>query len=278
MPSLFSLFKNPCFSPVAAGILSSWIVVGSSPSFAEIISVGSGSYTTERPELIKPLPEKIYKTDALRGATPSNQWWSSLLWNEFSQNMFPHPLAMVCYEEGLSLSYPGSGINAGSDIMGGGVSKNGDIVIGHSEIESFSGAKCAGYSQWFITAEFKAEASIMRTHFGHGSPFVFCELEGGSPQVRFAETPKIWAGGKNDAVLGVTVRGNHYGIFGASGSSWSGQGSEQLTNEESRGYFSVALLPDKEKETLKLFSGVAHNHVIGTRAVPSFGKGTIDTT
>ena len=245
----------------------------------EFVGVGAGSYTTERPATVEPLPDKIYKTDALKGATPTNQWWSSLMWDEFSQNMYPHPLAMVCHKGGLALSYPGAAMNSGSgNIMGGGVSKNGDINIGHSAKKAFSGADYAGNSQWFVTAEFEAGDARLRTHFGHGSPFVFCELDGGTPELRFAITPEIWAGGKNDASLGVTVRGNHYGIFGSGGSYWKGQGSKKFTNEDSGGYFTVALLPNKDEETFKLFASVAHNHVIGTRAVASNGKGMINTT
>ena len=269
-----SLFRNfPVI--IAANVGIGFCSVGAE----EVVSVGAGSYTTERPEPIEPLPDRIFKTEAMKGATPTNQWWSSLMWKEFSQNMFPHPLAMVCHEDGLAVSYPGAAMNSGGgNIMGGGVSKKGDIGIGHSGKKAFAGADYAGNSQWFVTAEFKAGRSLLRTHFGHGSPFVFCELEGSLPQLTFAEKPQIWSGGKDDSVLGVTVRGNHYGIFGSNGSTWSGQFGKVLTNEDSKGYFSVALLPTKDEAVFKQFASVAHNHVIGTRAVVRNGKGTVDTT
>ncbi len=86
-------------------------VASASPQ-SGIIPVGSGSYTTVRPETCEPLQDQIFKVASLSGPTPTNQWWSSLVWDKFSNNMFPHPLGVVTCEEGLSLSYPGAAIVA----------------------------------------------------------------------------------------------------------------------------------------------------------------------
>ena len=63
----------------------------------DFIKIGPGSYTSQRPEGCEPLPGEIYKVKSLKGATPTNQWWSSVVWEKHSQNLFPHPLAMVVY-------------------------------------------------------------------------------------------------------------------------------------------------------------------------------------
>ena len=118
--------------PVATGVLL--LSCGQEPAAgddnADIVAAGAGSYSTALPEGCKPLPEKIYKTADVKGPTVTGQWWSSLLWQEFSANMFAHPLAMVCTPQGLAISYPGSGLVGGKDaIMGGGVTKEGDFRI-----------------------------------------------------------------------------------------------------------------------------------------------------
>ncbi len=242
------------------------LAAGMSACVAEMIPVGSGSYATEVPKSCKPLPEKIFKTAEVKGPTVTGQWWSSLLWQEFSQNMFAHPLGMVCTPEGLAIGYPGTAIVANqAAIMGGGITKVGDLVIGHSATTKFPNAECGGYSDWFVTAAFISGQSSLKTSFGHGSPFVYCLYGGGDPVVRFGNAPKIWSGTKA-AVLGITSNGHHYGLFGATGTTWSGLDGTTFTNQSGgKSYFSVALLPDDKPETLALFQRYAYNHVTDTQ-------------
>ena len=165
------------------------------------------------------------------------------------------------------MSYPGAAIvGSAAAIMGGGVAKDGDLKLCHSAEERFPSAECGGYSDWFVTAAFVADKASLRTSFGHGSPFVFCTYTGGDPVVKFGQPPRIWAGSAKDPVLGITARGHHYGLFGATGSSWRGLDSTAFTNNSAgKGYFSVALLPDDKPSTLELFRSYAYSHVIDTR-------------
>jgi endoglucanase Acf2 len=242
------------------------------------VTVGAGSYSLVRPESCEALPETIYRTDDLTGATPTNQWWSSLVFKPFSQPLFAHPLAALCHPGGLAVTYPGDVISGQSgNIMGGGIAKDGDFSIGHSKEADFPDARCSDYSDWFVTAEFSKGEATLRTSIGHGSPYVYGRVDGGSARITFAEKPQIWSGTGSDPVMGITVRGRHYGIFGASGSSWSGTDGSVFTNEAGEDFFSIALLPDNEKETLKLFKQYAHSHVTGTKTVPATNKGQLET-
>ncbi len=254
------------------------LVSSSLLSVGKIVEVGGGSYSLTRPDGCKALPAGISVTEKVKGAIPTNQWWSSLVWENYSQNLFPHPLAMVCHEGGLAVSYPGAGIvGGGGHIMGGGVTKTGDFVIGHSGGDDFPSAKLAGYSEWFITAEFRKGEAYLRSTFGHGSPFVFNRISGGDPVLKFVDQPMVFSGGEGDPVIGVMVRGNHYGLFGATGSKWTGLSGKTVTNESSKGYFSIALLPDGNVETLAQFAAVAHGHVTGTKASSKSVNGSLET-
>lgn len=266
--------KKPCIYEVVIAMMTA-VATG------EIIPVGAGSYTTVKPDKMGALPnaEKIYRTKEMTGPVPTNQWWSSLVWEQFSQNMFPHPLGMVCHEAGLGVTYPGNGIVGGSgNIMGGGISKGGDFSIGHSAMSEFPDARLAGNSDWMITAEFASGEALLRTSFGHGSPFVFGEVKGGDVVLKMAHSPIIWSGKEGDAIIGLTVRGSHYGLFAATGSKWSGLDGTVVTNEGGKSYFSVALLPKGDEETLKLFAKHAHQHVVDTHVQPHVGKGAVTTT
>lgn len=272
---LVSIPMRRCFSLVGLGIVLNPVF-----SLGEIVPVSAGSYTTVRPEKIAALPvaEAIYRTKDLTGPVPTNQWWSSLVWEKFSQNMFPHPLGMVCHEAGLGVSYPGGGIDGSSgNIMGGGVSKGGDFSIGHSAMAEFPDARLADYSDWMITAEFAAGDAILRTSYGHGSPFVFGKVQGGEVQLTMAHKPIVWSGKEGDSIIGLTVRGSHYGLFGAKGSKWTGLDGTMVKNEKGKSYFSVALLPEGNEKTLKLFAKHAHLHVVDTLVQPQVGKGQVTT-
>ncbi|MGE9269248.1 MAG: glycosyl hydrolase, partial [Verrucomicrobiales bacterium] len=125
------------------------------------------------------------------------------------------------------------------------------------------------------TAEFAHGDARLRTSIGHGSPFIYGEVRGGNPTITFPQPPEIWSGGRKDSALGVTIQGRHYALFGPSGSKWSGQGGNTLTNETNRTYFSIALLPDRRRETFELFRKYAHNHVTGTQVIPKAEKGQL---
>jgi endoglucanase Acf2 len=234
---------------------------------SEIVAVGPGSYTTALPEGLLALPEKIFKTADVKGPTITGQWWSSLLWQDFSANMFAHPLGMVSTPSGLAINYPGSGlVGAESAIMGGGLTKTGDLIIGLSSGAVFTSAESAGSSDWFVTASFISPDANLTTNFGHGSPYVFCTHKGGDPVIRFDQVPQLWSGTAADSVLGVTVKGNHYGLFAPTGSTWTVLDGSVFTNKApGKNYFSVALLPDNKPETLALFKRYAYNNVVDTR-------------
>ena len=158
--------------------------------------------------------------------------------------------------------------------MGGGIPAGGDLTIGLVG-KTFSEANYAGSSDWFVTAEFAQGEAKLRTQFGHGSPFVFCRLAGGQAQLQCGDRPRFWSGDESSATLGLTIRGHHYGIFGAQGSTWEGLEGSSLTNKNGKPYFSIALLPNDQRETLSLFGKHAHNHVTDSRVNYRHQKGSL---
>ena len=89
----------------------------------------------------------------------------------------------------------------------------------------------------------------------------------------------MWSGGAKDAVLGVTVNNHHYGLFGATGSTWEGIETATLVNKANgKVYFSVALLPDNRPETLATFKTYAYSHVTDTQASFKIEGGSIKSS
>ncbi|WP_025025799.1 glycosyl hydrolase [Caldalkalibacillus mannanilyticus] len=249
--------------------------------FSGEVNVGLGSYSTVKPPGVTDVQEMIYKTSNVRGAMPTNDWWSSTAWMQYSERQYPHPLAVQNQHNGLRVFYPGPTMTANSACicawMPGLTDPNGndDFIIGHTGTSQFSSTNVDGFNDWFVTNVFESVSGSLKVTYGHGSPYIYATYAGGSPKISFPQTPMIWSGHAHSAVLGVTINGRHYGLFAPSGSTWSGMGTSTLTNNmNGKNYFSIAVLPDNSSATLEKFREYAYAHVIDTKVSWSFNENT----
>jgi endoglucanase Acf2 len=257
----------------------------SSLAFSGEVALGAGSYSTVLPPGATDAPAVIYKTGNVMSKVPTNDWWSSLAWDKFSERTYPHPLAVRNKAEGFQVYYPSITANNGcicgwmpSPYDGNG---NDDFTIGHSAQAAFPDARVDGFSDWFVTSSFASGANSMKVTYGHGSPFVFFTYSGGNPKLTFPSSPTIWSGSAGSPVMGVTFNGRHYALFGPAGSTWSGIGSAALTNNlNGKNYFSIALLPDNTAATLAKYKTYAYNHITNSTVNYSYNasSSTVNTT
>ena len=63
-------------------------------SFPGEVIQGSGSYSTVLPPGATDVQSTIYKTSNVTGKMPTNDWWSSTAWVQYSDKQYPHPLAV----------------------------------------------------------------------------------------------------------------------------------------------------------------------------------------
>jgi endoglucanase Acf2 len=244
------------------------------------VRVGLGGYATVLPRGAKGPPATIYRTDKVSGPMPTNGWWSSLAWQPFSERHYPHPLAVQTSPAGPRVYYPGAAVTANrAGVFGMSPEKGGDLVLGHSAQPAFPEARVDGFSDWFVSVRFAQGKHRLRVSYGHGSPFVYALYEGGDPQLTFPRPPVVWSGTDRGPVLGVSVGGRHYALFGASGSRWSGLGTKRLTNHSGgKAHFSLALLPEKGGEALALFSRFAYAHVVASTTSWSYEEAASTVT
>lgn len=239
---------------------------------AEVVPLGAGSYLRGLPEGAKGPPVAPFVTVEVKRPVPTNTWWSSLAWLPLSETLFPHPLSAKATKDGLALGYPGSGIAANEHaIMGSG---GFDLTIGHAGVAEFREARVADWSDATVTARFGEKAAGFTVTLGHGLPFVYCTYEGGAPVVRFKAAPKVLRDQGGELV--VQVSGRTYGLYAPSGARWSGQGTNLLTVNPTKGsdWFSAALLPDDQAATLDGFRARAHNHVARLDVAHAFDPAT----
>lgn len=184
-----------------------------------------------------------------------------------SERQYPHPLAVQAAAAGLRVHYPGPSITANKSAIFGFMPADAgeDLLLGHSGQTSFPDARVDSFSDWFVTARFGPPAQGMSVSYGHGSPFVYALYDGGSPRLTLARAPEVWSGSAADPVLGISVNGRHYGLFGPTGAKWSGLDGKVLTCQTGgKRYFSLAVLPDRLPQTLALFRKHAYAHVTDT--------------
>jgi endoglucanase Acf2/chitodextrinase len=247
------------------------------------VAVGRGSYSTVLPPGAADVQGTIYKTANVTGKMPSNDWWSSTAWVQYSERQYPHPLAVQNQANGLRLFYPGPTITGNSACvcawMPATTDPNGndDLTIGHTGTTNFADTRVDGFNDWFVTNVSASGGSSLKVTYGHGSPYVYAEYAGGTPRITFPAAPAIWSGNANTPVLGVTINNRHYALFGPSGSTWSGIGTATLINNlAGQNYFSVAVLPDNSAATLAKFQQYAYSFVTNTQVSWTYEKPTAD--
>lgn len=269
---------------LCCGFLTMPLVYLCAQSGAQPVSLqaGRGSYLTRLPVGAREPPAAISRTENYRGPVPTNRWWSSMAWMDFSERQFPHPLAVQAEASGLRIFYPGPHLHAANKaimaIMPGG---GDDLILGHSNQPRFPDARLDGASDWFVRAGFHSGSNRMVVSYGHGSPYIFALFQGGTARLRFGRPPTVWSENRPASVLGITVNGKHYGLFGPSGSTWVRPDERTLVNQAgNKPYFSLALLPSRSQEVLDLFARHAQAHVIDTRVEWAYDPAgsTVSTT
>ena len=240
---------------------------------AATVDVGLGSYLTSIPAGVGSPPALIYKTANITGPMQTNDWWSSLAWGQYSETHFAHPLAMCAQGGGLRVSYPGPSM----DVYATGYITpfQNEFVLGHSNIGGFPDARVDGFSDWFVDVLFAQGSDTMRVSYGHGSPFIYATYQNGGAKITFDSTVTIWSGDSSTPTLGVTIQGRHYGLFGPTGSTWSGlDGQEFVNNNAGATHFSLAILPDNSPATLAFFQQYAYAHVVDTQVQWNYDPAT----
>ena len=158
-----------------------------------VVRVGKGSYTLTAPRDMKLPPRRIFQTDNVTARMQTTDWWSSLAWETFSSNQFPHPLGIRAVKGGVRVSYPAGRMHGTPKHVF--ASFKNELVLGHSKCGEFPDARVDGFSDWFVDVLFAANDCTMRLSYGHGSPFVYGLYENGGAAVRFDGAVKIFAGG-----------------------------------------------------------------------------------
>jgi endoglucanase Acf2 len=241
------------------------------PGLAQPVRVGAGSYFLAPRAGDKGMPAAPLRTEALlKQAAPTNQWYSTLIFNPQPEAIYAQPLTVKATPAGLELALPTKEVvpTVRHDV---------EIHYAHRDPIVLSPAafepgqpKLAKASDWAIDISMARANDDLRATVAHGSPYVWLQLTRGDLRLRLpAEGQRFDAGaGTPDTrVLALRVKGKPYALFGPTGVRWEQvSGTEWLARlPEGKGYVSVAALPDDQAATLALFTRHAWAFLQDTR-------------
>ncbi len=204
---------------------------------AQIISVGSGSYTKRFPGADAagrngfPSGKPFTVEKASLKPPPSNDWWSAKIKNAHCDNLFNYPFTMKTVNTGLVVTYIPWGVI--DDIQ--------PIIMGVSGMSAAS-ADISDYSDWTIQMRWKKQNSIFRTTTGVGMPFLYFEKDSQSTAQITVNSGTVSI--KNNRVIIENARnGADFVVYGPSGSTWSQNGTTITSSLNGKNYWSMAMLP-----------------------------------
>lgn len=200
-----------------------------------------------------------------KGPYPTNDWWSSLIYPRdpsfpFGQALFAWPLTFRATGSGWVVGAPDGTPSTGSEFHYGQV----DALTVQVEGLAASGVQVVGWTDWTVKARLDDGSRQLDATMGHGLPYAHFSSKGGDAVVSCMVDPTVWGGDGTDAV-GITVAGNHYGLFAPPGSSWSRSGKLFRSDLAGKGHWSVAVLPAADAATLARFRRSAFAYPTDTR-------------
>jgi len=139
--------------------------------------------------------------DAADAPIPTNDWWSSLVYNYFNS-----PTSAPLYADPIALRADGTGLQIGFQravtyIDGPGLQVADNIKYEHPfapglhvGLEGLSGAgvTVASHSDWTVTADWHQSSEGLQATFGHGLPFVYFSRNGdGAAVIDVMKAPPV---------------------------------------------------------------------------------------
>jgi endoglucanase Acf2 len=260
------------------------------PATPTRVAVGKGSYEADDITQLEP-PPPTYKTDAIKGPIPSNDWWQHLLIANFGNgnSLVTHPLRSSYSRNGLGvttldagyLSTDGKSVDTGRDT---------DLYIRPVNLlPSKAVTKVAGYGDYHVDVVLSDDATPkMTTTLVQGSPYVFNTFANPDKvQITSYNLVRLFDRAGNTILANdfETVQGDvvgmevlstdkapqpktstrYYGVFAPAGSTFMRIGNAiKVTLPTGQEYLSVATMP--QAADLNDFQQHAYAFVTGTKA------------
>lgn len=263
-----------------AVILAFGVVSG---PMAQPVQQGAGTYHLSPKSGDKAPPIAPYRTEAmLKLAAPTNQWYSTLIFNPKPEALFAHPLTVRTTPAGLELALPSKQV-VPTDF------RETEIHYPHRDALVISPvayepgpAKLAGASDWAVDIAMDRGADQMQVTVAHGSPYAHVTLSRGDVRIKLPTAGERFANDADARVLALRIGGKSYALFGPTGVRWESISATEWVGRlpAGKGYLSAAALPDDRAESLQLLTRHAYAFLQDTHVDWRFDPATskVETT
>ena len=237
------------------------------------IRVGQGRYFSGPRDGGSPLPPLApFLAPELAGqAVPTNQWYSSVAYQRWSQPLYAQPVSYRAVPQGFEVGVPRKEVGTYGGSREARFLHRAAITVTPLGFQP-ADARLAAHGDWHATVRFGAgPAASCDATVLHGSPFSYYTCTGGDLRLSLASKP---AALNLDAVDGGAARrarfvldGQPWAAFAPADGHWeaSADGSLILKTTGGRAHFSIAALPDDTASTLSRFQRAAFAFPVQTR-------------
>jgi endoglucanase Acf2 len=239
-----------------------------SPAAAQPVKLGAGTYFLAPKAGDKPLPSAPFRTEAmLKRAAPTNQWYSTLIFNPKPEPIFVQPITVKATPAGMEFALP-------SKEVVNSVRQDVEIRYPHKDPLLISPvafepgtAKLAGADDWSIDISMARGADDLLTTVARGHPYASMRVTRGDLRVRLPAAGQRLHAEADARALALKVGSKTYALFGPTGVKWEAVSPTEWIARlpAGAGYLSVAALPDDKAETLALFTRHAYAFIKQTR-------------
>ncbi len=242
------------------------------------VTVGLGSYHTKTASGIlssEPQPPAAdWRTGAAAArAAPTNQWFTSAMFNRWSQALHAHPMTYRANDGGFEIGMPERHLDS---------APTGRRELRYPHVAALvvtplafkaEAARLTDFSDWLAALALQGAAgeSLTATVL-HGSPYSYYEISGGDVRIHLAGAATMLAdpasAGADKRVAAFVIGGHAYAIFGPTGATWDFSQPTDIVLHlpAERRYFSIAGLPDAQAATIAEFATHAYAFPVKTQA------------
>ena len=204
---------------------------------SQIVQVGAGSYTTSFPGTDEagrngyPSGQPQTIGPAASKHIPTNDWWSAIIKNDHTSNLFNYPMALKTVNSGLVASYIPWGVYDDQE----------PIIIGLTGL-SASKAKVYDFTDWTVTLDWTDSDNSLKATTGVGMPFVYFTKDDASTVEIEIRLGQVTLSGEKIIVENAR-NGADFVIYAPTGSTWQVSGNKYTSSLNGNNYWSLVMLP-----------------------------------
>ena len=226
----------------------------------------------------RPPAGEYVAADLVGVAVPTNQWYSSVVYQRWSQPLYAQPASYRATERGFEVSLPRREVGTYGGSREVRYLHRAALTLSPVDFQPVD-ARLSGRGDWHARirmadgATRHLEATLMR-----GSPLSYYEITAGAVRVMLAaDAVRVPAtSATSGAALVVSVDGQTWGIFAPPGARFDSPNAREFILQLPTGHtrFAIGALPDSQARTIEIFERAARAFPVDTRVEWHFDRDT----